>query len=312
MRKRTLEQKSYLESAGSIYAGFNSYKYLIGKLYVSEKPESFPAIIDFTNRGIVSGKVLGSKYSKEITDHFSLDFLNNIKNENELLTFYNQLAEFLDIYFNHLYLSQKNKKSFNIHFRYCLANLDYSNKDLFTINKIIDSEYIRIQYPDLKLPFQRSDTIDKWKRDIQVYKQDTVYTNDILSKVDLEPELKKEFLIIFRELTFIVRFHKTYYLNLIRALRIIYEYETLRIYSHKSQKVALDKVAKYFKCTANNIRNILEDYRIQGIKAKVKIPTSSYIHNKFESIKKKYPECFSESEIPKDFPDELFEELSQF
>lgn len=297
MRKKTLEQKNYLESVGSFYAGFNSHRYILGKLHASEKPEIFEAIICFTNRATIPG--INSKYSKGITDNFSLEFLNETIDESGLFNFYNQLAEFLDVYFNHLYLSQKNKKSFNIHVRYCLTALS-NNNGTDRYKEKIDSEYLKLQHPDLKLELLEKNTVDKWIRDIETFKVDAKYIDDIFNRITLDTALKSELLKVFKELFFLFRFHKTYYLNLIRALRIIYEYETVRIFNHKSQKVALAKVAKLFNCSENNIRNILQDYRIQGIQAKVTTPSTSYIQNIFESIKQKYPEYFTENEIPKD------------
>lgn len=299
MKKKTLEQKSYFESAGSIYAGFNSHRSLVGKFYASEKSDEFKPIINFIDRATIRG--INSKYSIGITDNFSLEFLSETIDESGLFNYYNQLAEFLDVYFNHLYLSQKTKKSFNIHVRYCLTELSNSN-DTNRYKSKIDTVYLELQHPDLKLELLEKNTVDKWIRDIETFKVDAKYINDIFNRITMDLSLKDELLKVFKELFFLFRFHKTYYLNLIRALRIIYEYETVRIFNHKSQKVALAKVAKIFNCSANNIRKILQDYRIQGIQAKVTIPSTSYIYNIFESIKQKYPEYFTENEIPKDIP----------
>ncbi len=65
MRKKSQEQKSYFESAGSIYAGFNSHRSLADQFYASEKSDEFKAIINFIDRATIRG--INSKYSIGIT-----------------------------------------------------------------------------------------------------------------------------------------------------------------------------------------------------------------------------------------------------
>ena len=135
-----------------------------------------------------------------------------------------------------------------------------------------------------------STTVYKWVSDLEKFKPLSERVSPLVQNISIEPDLKEELLKIFQELVFIHKYHKQYYLNLIKALRIIWEFENLNLRTNKSTDLIVKDLATYFICSKNNIKNILIDYRINKLKTKIIIPNTSFLLNQKETCLAEHPE----------------------
>ncbi len=296
------EQLIFIEATKSFFLDRNSLLYLIGKMINEKKQNLFPALVKFLNEAIIYGPI-GNNYSKKMTDSCDLNFLGSIKNQQELILHYYQIAEFLCIYFNHLYRSQNYIKSYNIHFKFSLPLNNkkgggyigqlitlYNDKKPKDLKKGPSKSYTKKKTKSLNKDFLDSSTVYKWVSDLEKFKPLSERVSPLVQNISIEPDLKEELLKIFQELVFIHKYHKQYYLNLIKALRIIWEFENLNLRTNKSTDLIVKDLATYFICSKNNIKNILIDYRINKLKTKIIIPNTSFLLNQKETCLAEHPE----------------------
>ncbi len=308
-KKLSSEQLIFKEVTKNFFGNKNSHLYLIGKMINEKKQNLFPALFEFLDEAINYGPIIGISYSKDTADSCDLNFLGSVKNQQELILHYHQIAEFLDIYFNHLYRSQNYIKPYNIHFKFSLPLNNkkgrgyieqlitlYNDKKPKDLKKGHSKSYTKKKIKSLNQDFLDSSTVYKWVSDLEKFKPLSERVSQLVQNISIEPDLKEELLKIFQELIFIHKYHKQYYLNLISALRIICEFENLNLYTNKSPELIVKDLAKYFICSKNNIKNILIDYRINKLKTKIIIPNTSFLLNQKETYLAEHPE-YSYKEI---------------
>lgn len=285
------EQKSYLESVKSLFTGYNSYMRLAYKVRDHKKKVLFPETLEFTNKGIQNTKVFGNYYLHRVIDKFDLDFLEGIDSEQKLYNVYKNLSEFFDLYFNHLRLVRKEQKYYNINFRYQLTVEHFNGLDEISKAYKINSPRL------LSFAVPEDCTFYKWKSEANKFKNENNRVFAIVNKINFNEKLTQELLKIFLELAYIYKFHRKYYLDLLRALRVIFDYETARVYLLKEQEEALVIVANNWKCKPESIAKILKRYRVNSLRGYIYVPQTWKLINQFNLVKKNNPKCFRRYKI---------------